>query len=379
MIKILFFIDSFLPGYKGGGPVTSISNLATLLKKSADILICTKNHDFKSSDIYSKIVSNKITKFKDKNVIYLSKMNTSSIVKTIDNFNPDVIYLNSFFSKSTQLILFLNYIKFKKKIIVAPRGQLQDNALKIKYIKKLVYLFFYKLLKIQKNLYFHSTDINESNSIKKLLSINNITEIKNIVKIYKLEPLVRNTNLLKIIFVSRIVEKKNLLFSLQLLKSITRKVIFDIYGPIEDVNYWDKCKNAIDKLPPYIKVSYKGELPPQKVIIIMRKYHAFLLPTFSENFGHVIVEAMQAGLIPIISDQTPWIGLEKLTIGWSIPLNRELDYINAINSLLEINNKDYTDKSSRVIRYIHAKINNKLAAEKYFNFFNNINTQGNYV
>ena len=166
---------------------------------------------------------------------------------------------------------------------------------------------------------------------------------------------------------------------MQLLKSITRKVIFDIYGPIEDVNYWDKCKNAIDKLPPYIKVSYKGELPPQKVIIIMRKYHAFLLPTFSENFGHVIVEAMQAGLIPIISDQTPWIGLEKLTIGWSIPLNRELDYINAINSLLEINNKDYTDKSSRVIRYIHAKINNKLAAEKYFNFFNNINTQGNYV
>ena len=379
MIKILIFIDSFLPGVKGGGPVTSISNLVTLLNESADILICTKNHDLKSFDIYPKIVSNKITKFKDMNVIYLSKMNTASIVKTTDNFNPDVIYLNSFFSKSTQLILFLNYIKFKKKIIIAPRGQLQDNTLKIKYIKKLVYLFFYKLLKIQKNLYFHSTDINETNSIKKLLTINNITEIKNLVKIYKFKPLVKNTKVLKIIFVSRIVEKKNLLFSLQILKFIKQKVIFDIYGPIEDINYWDKCKNAIDKLPLHIKVSYKGKLPPQKVIIKMRKYHAFLLPTLSENFGHVIVEAMQAGLIPIISNQTPWKGLEKLNIGWSVPLNRELNYINAINSLCEMNNKNFTDKSSRVMCYIQAKIDNKLAADKYLNFFKYINTQRNYV
>lgn len=110
----------------------------------------------------------------------------------------------------------------------------------------------------------------------------------------------------------------------------------------------------------------------------MRKYHAFLLPTLSENFGHVIVEAMQAGLIPIISDQTPWRGLEKINIGWSIPLNRELDYIKAINSLCEINNKNYSHKSSGVINYIQAKIDNKLAAEKYLNFFKYINIQRNY-
>ena len=40
----------------------------------------------------------------------------------------------------------------------------------------------------------------------------------------------------------------------------------------------------------------------------------------------------------------------------------------------EINNKDYTEKSSRTMSYIHTKIDNKLAAEKYLNFFNNINT-----
>lgn len=375
MIKILIFIDSFLPGTKGGGPVTSISNLSALLCENLDILICTKNHDLKSSDTYQNIESNKIIKFEGYKVIYLSKMDISNITKTVDNFNPDVIYLNSFFSISTQLIIFLNYIKFKKKIIIAPRGQLQDNALKIKYVKKNLYLFFYKFFKIQKKLYFHTTDISETNSIKKRLSTNNITEIKNIVKIYKFEPLTKRSKKLKIIFVSRIVKKKNLLFSLKLLNHIKEKIVFDIYGPIEDVKYWNRCKKVIDKLPSNIKVSYKGELSIKQVILIMRKYHAFLLPTLSENFGHVIVEAMQAGLIPIISDQTPWTGFEKLNIGWSVPLNREKDYITAINFLCKINNQNFKNKSYKVMRYINFKLDNKLAAKKYINFFKKIYLQ----
>ena len=373
MKKILIFIDSFLPGCKGGGPVTSVLNLALLLNNNLKILICTRNHDFGNSKVYSNIESNTITKFEGVSVIYLSKMNIPSITRVVDEFNPDTIYLNSFFSKLTQLVCFLNYVKYNKIIVVAPRGELQVNALKIKSVKKLVYLFFYKILKIQKSILFHSTDVIESDSIKKLLNTNNITEIQNVVKVYKFKHLTKDTSVLKIIFVSRISEKKNLLFSLQLLTSITQKVIFDIYGPKEDVNYWDKCQEVIDKLPDNVEVSYKGELHQQKVIIVMRKYHAFLLPTFSENFGHVIVEAMQAGLIPIISDQTPWVGLQELTIGWSIPLNREVDYIKAINALCEINNKDYTEKSSRTMSYIHTKIDNKLATEKYLNFFNNIN------
>jgi glycosyltransferase involved in cell wall biosynthesis len=297
-----------------------------------------------------------------------------SALKTIDDFNPDVIYLNSFFSKTTQLVFFLNYIKYNKKIVIAPRGELQDNALKIKRIKKYTYLFLYKFLQIQKNVHFHSTDIIETKSIKKLLNVNNVTEISNVAKIHKFKPLTKKTHELKIIFVSRISKKKNLLFALECLKSIKHDIVFDIYGPKEDVDYWNQCQDAINRLPANIEVKYKGELDQKKVIPIMRKYNVFLLPTRSENFGHVIVEAMQAGLIPIISDQTPWVGLQDVSIGWSIPLNRKVDYIKAIDSLCEINSKDYTDKSSRTMSYIHTKIDIKLIAEKYLNFFYNINT-----
>ena len=80
MKKVLIFVDSFLPGYKGGGPVTSISNLTSLLNDKMDILICTRNHDFGDTKVYTGIVSDTITKFEDKKIIYLSKLNILSVL-----------------------------------------------------------------------------------------------------------------------------------------------------------------------------------------------------------------------------------------------------------------------------------------------------------
>ena len=127
MKKILIFTDSFLPGFKGGGPITSISNLVSLLNNHFDILICTKDRDFEDIEPYKGIEQNKIIKYKEYNVIYLSSMDKQNLSKAIVDFNPDLLYLNSFFSKTTQLVMFLNKFTFKKKLIVAPRGELHEN------------------------------------------------------------------------------------------------------------------------------------------------------------------------------------------------------------------------------------------------------------
>jgi len=371
MKKILIIIDNFLPGYKFGGPVKSISNLVSSLNNNLDILICTKNHDYGDKSVYKQIISNKITTFDNKKIIYLSKIDSRSIYGIIETFNPDTIYLNSFFGKSTQLVLLLNIIKFQKKIILAPRGELLANALNLKNTKKIIYLAIYKLLRIAKKISFHATDPIETSVIKKLFNITNVTELPNIIKKQNLSALSKDSTETKIIFLSRISRKKNLIFSLQLLKLISHDVIFDIYGPKEDIKYWQECLEVISQLPSNINVSYKGQIRPEKVLSTMRQYHVFLFPTLSENFGHAIVESMQAGLVPVISDQTPWQNLQKKNVGWSIPLNRTDDYIQAINTLCEINSKEYSKKSLRVIQFINASTNNKTLIENYFNFFNN--------
>ena len=371
-MKILIFTDYFLPGFKGGGPITSISNLVNLLSKYFDILICTRNHDFGESNPYQNIVYDQITNYKEYNVIYLSKMDKSNISRVINEFNPDLLYLNSFFSKTTLIVMLLNKFNFRKKIIVAPRGELQVNALNIKKTKKSIYLFLYKLFGFYKNIFFHSTDIIETNSIKELFYTNDITELQNSVKINKFDPLIKNKNELKMIFVSRVSRKKNLHFALNILKEIKYNISLDIYGPKEDIEYWNECENIIKTLPNNIKVTYKGSLAQNQIVEKMREYHCFFFPTLSENFGHVIVEAMQAGLIPIISNQTPWIKLNEVNAGWDIKLDDKNQYIQAIEELYTMDKEEYTNKSLSIMKYIHDKLDMDKLTIEYINFFNKI-------
>lgn len=45
----------------------------------------------------------------------------------------------------------------------------------------------------------------------------------------------------------------------------------------------------------------------------------FLLPTFNENFGLVIAEALAHGVPALVTDTTPWRGMETAGAGWCVP------------------------------------------------------------
>jgi glycosyltransferase involved in cell wall biosynthesis len=94
---------------------------------------------------------------------------------------------------------------------------------------------------------------------------------------------------------SRIVKSKNLLFILQIIKKFKIKLIFDIYGPIEDLKYWKKCQNEFFSMPNNILINYKGIAYSNKVQSIFFKYDLFCFPSISENFGNVIYESLSSG------------------------------------------------------------------------------------
>ena len=58
----------------------------------------------------------------------------------------------------------------------------------------------------------------------------------------------------------------------------------------------------------------------------------FFLPTRGENYGHVIFEALAAGVPVLISDQTPWRDLEQEAVGYMRPLNDENAFVEVIES-----------------------------------------------
>lgn len=372
--KILIFTDHFLPGHRAGGPVSSIANLVKLLNDDFEIVIATRNYDFGDNEPYWEIKCDEIVQYKEYKVFYMSHLSKENISSFIGDFNPDMIFLNSFFSYFSRVVLYLSINKnFKTKVILAPRGELQKNALAIKKTKKNIYLFLFKLFRLHQKVEFFSTDKIETKEIKHIFVKEPIVMLPNVPKAIKLFEIYKQVNELKIIFLSRIRDNKNLHFALKVLQNINNKnIVFDIYGPKEDEVYWDKCEKLIKNLQKDIKVNYKGMMKPDEIPNIMSKYHVLLLPTKTENFGHVIVEAMSVGLVPVISDQTPWVELEKHNAGWDIPLDNKNRYAEVIKKLYAMDNEEFQVLSKGSSKYISEKLAVDELKEKYVNFFNKV-------
>ena len=99
-----------------------------------------------------------------------------------------------------------------------------------------------------------------------------------------------------------------------------------------------ECLNVISKMPENVKVNYCGYLDNNLLKKIMGKYDLFFFPTLSENFGHVIAEALSENCHVLISDNTPWNDINLQKFGRAFSLNNKekfVDYIEQIASLSE--------------------------------------------
>lgn len=366
-MKILIINEGFLPGNKYGGPPVSIKNFCTLLKENQCYII-TKNHDLGEKTIYKGLKTgwNLIGNCKVK---YLSdkKYNYHKFENVIDEIKPDLIYLNGLFQSAIIPSLYLSK-KHKIPVLLAPRGELCDGAFKKKY-KKIPYIVLLRFFGLLNNVFFQSTSPDETIAIRKRLAINenNIFELENIPSIFNITKvnLEKKKQEVKLIFLSRIVPKKNLLFALNLLTEIDGYVMLDIYGPIEDESYWNKCLKKIENLPENINVNYCGIVAHNNISDVFLQYHALLLPTLSENYGHVIIESMLSNCPVIISDQTPWTDINEYKAGWAIGLDNTKGFVKAIESIINMDNTEHEKLITNLNNYKKQKLNVDLLKTKY--------------
>ena len=68
--RILVFIDWFLPGYKGGGPIQSVANLIQHLKDDFDFSVITRDTDYCETTPYKEIKSNQWNVLPDDTRVY---------------------------------------------------------------------------------------------------------------------------------------------------------------------------------------------------------------------------------------------------------------------------------------------------------------------
>ena len=309
MKKILFLNYGFYPANNYGGPVNSIRNLCCLLCAEYECFILTCDHELGETKRLDGI-NEGWNIFENYKVKYLpdKDINLKNILHVIKEVSPEIVYIQSVFEAVFMLpILYILKTKAASfKLLIAPRGDLCNGAMKKKY-KKIPYIYLLKVIGINsENVFFHSTALEETSAIRKYFGHNVIIyQLANVPEVIPDKTFLKcHNNILRIIFLSRIVPKKNLLQAIRIVKKCSN-VSFDIYGPIEDKAYWELCKKEIASCT-NSNIKYCGVVEHNKIYEVFSKYDLFFLPTFSENYGHVIVEAMQSGCIVLLSDQTPW-------------------------------------------------------------------------
>ena len=377
--KILVFVDWYEPGYKAGGPVQSCKNFVAAMQEYFDFYIITSDRDLGDQQPYTGISTNQWT-IKNKNVqIYYAsekELTVARLVKLSQFVNPDYIYLNSMYSYHfTVLPLWLERTKkINAKIVIAPRGMLQEGAIQFKSFKKKAFVRILNFSGIPKKLRFHATDDQEKKDILKYFpSPESVFVITNFPRTGQPEwkSVPKDPGHLDCIFISRIVPKKNILFILNIFSELHQniKLHFSLRGDIEDNFYWEKCSSVIKTLPENISVNWDGPVANEQVPQVLSRYHLFILPTKGENFGHAIFESLSSGKPVLISDQTPWRNLKQKKIGWDLPLNEPRLFLEAIEQVAAFNQQEYDQWSQNAWTYARnysAKLNLK---EDYLKLF----------
>ena len=357
--KVLIFIDWFLPGDKAGGPIRSCANLMDHLGNDFDFSVVTRDTDYTVTKSYSGITSDAWNILPDgKRVYYISanQLNKETISKLLSEEKFDVVYLNGIWSQAFTAwpMKQLKKLKFKGKVIVAARGMLAPSALAIKATKKKMYLHLAKWRNDFSNVIFHATNLQEASDIRKAIGDKNQILIAGNLprKISEsTQHTSKSTDKLRIISIARIAPEKNTLYAIEVLSKVKVAVESDFYGPIYNEEYWKECKAATEKLPSNVKLNFMGPIPSENILNTLAKYDLFFLPTRGENFGHVILESLQAGTPVLISDQTPWNNLESLKVGWDLPLESQEQFVKTIEGMVNLQIEEFKKLSENAIRF----------------------------
>ncbi len=343
-MKVIYPIYSFFPS-QTGGPSNSVYWLTRALKSNGVQCIVSTTNKGISED--HNIPLNRWIDTQYAQVRYqktaFAHFPVFALVHTILKIKDvDLIHFSSIFYPLTWLTIIFNRILWNKKIIISPRGELDPNALIYSPIRKKIVLFLIKHF-LLKHVTFHATCEEEGIYTKSIFGQN--VPVKVIPNLMPLTPNKRNIKEKYILYLGRIHPKKaidNLIQSIPLATSfqdLRYKLLIVGKG---EVNYEQQLKNQVSELKLEKQIEFLGHIEGEKKEEILSKARVLIMPSHTENFGNVVIEALQYNTPVIASKGTPWKILEDYHAGyWSN--NDKESLAHALDQIITMDEEKYNE------------------------------------
>lgn len=217
--------------------------------------------------------------------------------------------------------------RFNVPYIISIRGMLEPWSLEQSKLKKKIAMFLYQHNDLKNAACLHATAEMEAESIRALGYRNPIAVIPNGIDLSQY-PIKDQRNegkdKRKILFLSRIHPKKGIEYLISAWENVDEGIKsnweVEIVGNGES-DYINVLNNLIKSKSLERSIKILGPKFGKEKINTYHQADLFVLPTYSENFGIVIAEALSCGVPVITTKGTPWQELNNVKAGECIDLN----------------------------------------------------------
>lgn len=321
-MKVLHIIPSYYPAIQLGGPIQSVHEInKALVKKGTPVHVFTL---IAGLEISKEIKPNVWFEFDGVKVKYLdyvkiTRYNYSfsfllNVFKNIKNY--DLVHLTGIWNFPI-LAGSLCSIFYNKPFIISPRGSLYEETVNLKRSRiKKIYLKLFSRFFLKKASVIHYTSKDEFEKVERFLQIgkkstiiHNGIDLKTIFQMKNDElfeskfPELRDRKY--ILSLGRITKKKGFDLLIPAMKKIVenRKGIFLIIAGPDDEGYLNEVKKIINENNLERNIVFTGLIDGELKWSVYRHAEIFVLPSYSENFGNTVVEAMACGTPVVVTNK----------------------------------------------------------------------------
>ena len=294
-------------------------------------------------------------------------------VRLINIIQPNIFHVNGCWIPSCALTQMWAQ-DMNIKVILTPHGMMEPWILARHYwTRKVPALLLYQKKALVKANCLHATAESEKENLLKLNYNTQIEVIPNGIEVENIS-LKKNWERKKnILFLSRIHVKKGIEFLLEAVAQLKDKLKdYNIYIAGEgNTEYINQLKHKAEEFGISDQVNFCGGVYGQNKWKLYQEADIFILPTYSENFGIVIAEAMASGTPVITTKGTPWSELIIEHCGWWTEIGTQ-PIIDAINSFLELSNEELEVMGKNGRKLIEKKYSSQTVAKNIVELYNKI-------
>lgn len=302
-MKILLAGASFLPAY--GGPAVSVPSLGNAL---AELGVTVGLWAPDNSTSYSPIPLHPS--------ILLLEGGLAEALRQLGP--PDLIHDNGIWlPHNNQLARLASHLGASR--VVSLRGMLEPWSMRQRWAKKQLAWQLYQKRDLARASCLHATGDMEAENVRRLGLKTPVCVIPNGVDLPAIEAYHRTSRRRddrRVLFLSRIHPKKGLPLLIEAWSRLDPKGWTLNIAGTDDDGHLAEIRRMVTLLGLREQVVFLGPLAGEQKRQAFLDADLFVLPTYSENFGIVVAEAMAHGLPVVTTKGAPWGVLQEAQCGW---------------------------------------------------------------